>query len=240
MNSPKPRMFLTSYQKSGTHQIMPALRIGPDVIEFSKNDMLDLPPRYGRWYGRELNTQAVAVTCDTLRAYEGKAFGHISYLPEYADALQAVPTKVLFNVRDPRDVIVAEFHSIQKGGWPNLFVPLYQKEISLLDDPISELIELAAARWPHWLGWLDHDWVMEVKYEDLRLDSEATVRKIIEFVYPYRFDFNSTLQGLNPRPKNPTFRKGIPGEWRETFTAEHKERASNMLGEIITRLGYEV
>lgn len=233
------RLFLTSYQKSGTHQIMPALDMVQDIVDRSHNTLRDLPKRYGR--NGDINHDGVQETCHYLRAFDGRQFGHISYLSEYAEALQSRPTKVLFNFRDPRDVVIAEYYSVGKNGYPNLYIEEYGKNIADIEDPITELIEIAAVRWPRWLGWLDHDFVMPVRYEELRLNGCETMEKIREWLLPYEIDpVEICVKRLNPKPRNPTFRRGVPGEWKTGMTDEQKKLSEKLLGNIIEKLGYEV
>lgn len=233
------RLFLTSYQKSGTHQIMPALGIEQDVIDRSRNELLDLPKRYGR--SGTLDTKGIETTCKGLADFYDKAFGHISYLPVYAQALQLKEdTKVLFNVRDPRDTVIASYFSASKGKWPNLHIEEYGCNIADLEDPISELIQVAAVRWLKWIGWIQHDFVKIVHYEDLRLNGAETMQEIAEWLLPYRIDVDECVARLSPRPKNPTFRRGVPGEWRTGMTDKQKALANKLLSDVIKLLGYEI
>jgi len=240
------RLFITSYQKSGTHQIMPAFEILEDVVDRSHNGTKDLPEYVG--LKRTLCTEGIEVTAKRLREFGGNLFGHISYLPEYAEAIQVQPTKVLFNVRDPRDVVVAEYHNILKVSekdprhalW-NFTMASIGTDVLYSGDPIKYLIEFAACRWPNWLGWLKHDFVLKVKYEDLRLNGLETLQKIGEWLAPeIKINPAWNFELLKPKRRNPTFRKGTPGDWKETFTDKHKEQAEKQLGDIIVKLGYTV
>lgn len=241
------RLFITSYQKSGTHQIIPMFVMRPDVVDRSRNEMINAPAKYG--LNTEIDLDGVQETVGNLREFKlgsSKAFGHLTYLPEYAKVLEETNTKVLFNIRDPRDVIVAEyenalrkfrhgdnmplwnFYDSEKGEW------LYRSE-----DPISELIVLASARWPQWLGWLNHDFVKPVKYEDLRLRTRETVKELYEWLGGVGCSSVDIMaRNAIPKPKNPTFRKGQPGEWKTKFTLRHMELSIEFLGDIIERLGY--
>lgn len=238
------RLFLTSFQKSGTHQIMPALHISPDIVDRSYNSLRNAPEKWQVM--RDLPKDGIEDTCEKLRTFKNESFGHVAYLPEYADAVQAEPTKVLFNVRDPRDVIVSEYFSILKiissgkgKGFPNLFSSDGRYLIEH-DDPIQELIELDATRWPLWLGWLDHDFTRMVRYEDLRLNGLEELIKIRDWLMPYQINVDSCQIRLSPAKDNPTFRRGIVGEWKEVFKSHHRELAENLLGGVISRLGYEI
>jgi len=216
---------------------MPALDIQPDIVDKARVQLSSFPKRYGKL--DEPDYDGMMETCQKLATFEDRAFGHVSYLCEYADAVQTIPTKVIFNIRDPRDIVVSEWYSANKDKWPNLYVQEYGKKISDLEDPISELIELASYRWPRWLGWLDQEFVLPVKYEDLRLNGEETMQKIAEWLLPYEIHWPSCADRLEPRKRNPTFRRGVPGEWKEVFTEKHKKLSKKLLSGIIERLGYE-
>jgi hypothetical protein len=242
------RLFITSYQKAGTHQIMPAFGATEQVVGRAYVDMAAV-----RGYGMTgINHDGIDETCDHLRRFEEKAFGHLPYLPEYAEAIQAQPTKVLFNVRDPRDVVVANYYSIQKVyyktdppgkkglGHLNLADEKTGELVILKKDPIAALIEIEAYRWPAWLGWLNHDFVMKVKYEDLRLAGIETLKKILEFTMPYSFHVYSVNDAMVPNHANPTFRSGRIGDWKTEFKPHHKKLAEKLMGKTIERLGYEI
>lgn len=239
------RLFITSYQKSGTHQIMPAFEITADIVDRSHNGTYTMPDYVG--LKKTVCEEGVQVTVKELEEFGGWKFGHISYLPEFANALQKQPTKVLFNVRDPRDVVVSEYYNMLKKAKKNPAHALWNftlkdgKSVLYSGDPIKHLIEFASCRWINWLGWMDHDFVYTMKYEDLRLNGLETLEKIKEFLLPeIRINPAWNLERAKPRPRNPTFRRGVPGEWKEVFTSAHKEQAEKQLGEIILRLGYEI
>ena len=242
------RLFITSYQKSGTHQIMPMFVTIPDVVDRSSNCWINVPKRWG--LNREINQSGVQETVENLQKFESganRAFGHLSYLPEFAKVFEETDTKVLFNIRDPRDIIVAEYENAQSKFLSGDKMPLYnyrdqEDETFLFDkkDPITELIIIAAARWPRWLGWLDHDFVMPVKYEDLRLHTRETVEKMVEWLGGRECNaIDDMVANAAPYPGNPTFRRGVPGEWAEKFEPHHTKLAEELLRDIIEKLGYE-
>lgn len=238
------RLLLTCYQKSGTHQIMPPLEPIPDIIDRSGSQMVNMPEDLG--FSKKINPEGAQETYTKLTKFPHRAFGHIAYLPEYAEAVQHVPTKVIFNVRDPRDVIVSEYYNIKKApvnyapAWLNFDYP-NGKRLWELDDKVERLIEFSALRWPRWLGWLQHDWCLKVKYEDLRLNGLETLQKIWKWAQPHVLDDPVLmLDKIKPRRKNPTFRRGTPGEWKELFTPSQKQFANMKLKDIILQLGYEL
>jgi hypothetical protein len=240
------RLFITSYQKSGTHQIMPMLGVADDIVDRGHNSYINAPKRYG--LNREINWPGVEETAHNLRLFPSKAFGHVAYMPEYAQVFEETDTRVIFNVRDPRDVVVAEYENALKKLSADPKVPplwnFYDEEAGMRifekPDPISDLIILAAARWPHWTGWMKHSFVMTVKYEDIRLNTFETAKKIYKWLEPVGCEIPEVLaQKAKPKPGNPTFRKGVPGEWKEKFELHHMELAEELLGDVIKELGYE-
>jgi len=241
------RLFLTSYQKAGTHQIMPALLISEDIVDRSGNDMTTIPRRYGT--RREVYSEGVKTTVAELQNFGGKIFGHVSYLPEYYEALMSKPTIILVNVRDPRDIVVSNYYNIRRlhfgkhrgHGHLNFYDHVAGKNLMDTDDPISALIEIEAARWPHWWGWLnlDPENVMVVKYRELRQFPNETVAKIKEFLDPYELDLAPTVKRLAPKTYRATVRRCIVGEHKELFKPHHMELANRLFSETLDRLGYE-
>jgi hypothetical protein len=244
------RLFITSYQKSGTHQIMPMFLPNiPDVVDRSWNCWINAPERYG--LNRKINQKGLAEVITNLRTFKHgatKAFGHLSYTPEYAEVFMETHTKVLFNIRDPRDVIVSEYENAKRhyaeGRKEMALYNFLDKEDGIClfdkDDPITELIILAGARWPNWLGWLKHDFVLPVKYEDLRLNIQEASEKIFRWLEGTNCNsIAEMVKKAQPDSSNPTFRKGLVGEWKTTFEPHHVKLSEKLLGGIIEALGYE-
>jgi len=242
------RLFITSYQKSGTHQIMPIFVVRPDVVDRGHSQWVDVPDRFG--LNKDINWDGVHETVENLRVFRNnsmRAFGHIAYMPEYAEVLRQTNTKVLFNIRDPRDVIVAEYENARREFRSDpSSSPLWNfmdtdagKRIFEKEDPISDLIVLAAARWPRWLGWMGHDFVKTVKYEDLRLHTKETLEDICVWLDGHFCDpIGEMVKNAVPKPKNPTFRKGNVGDWKRTFRPHHVKLAQELLEDVLIQMGY--
>lgn len=246
------RLFIISRQKTGTHQIMPMFA---HVGKGRMNQMVDIVDRSGighqgleAWgFTGERPNPAKAETIGSLEAFSDMAFGHVAYLPEYHAALMKRPTRIIMNLRDPRDTIVAEWEHtlgmIAKGekrmAWLNYRRVSDGKLLSDLEDPISELIKIDAIIWQNWLGWLDHEEVIPVRYEDLRLHPRTTVavlRSRLEGISMTSDDV--MVAGLAPRRRNPSFRKGLVGEWKEYFKDHHVALAKKLLTPVMDRMGY--
>jgi hypothetical protein len=90
-----------------------------------------------------------------------------------------------------------------------------------------------------------------VRYEDLLANTAAEMNRVIDFLgfqVPTSMiesivDRNSfaTISGRAPGTEDTAsfLRKGIAGEWRETFTAEHRELSLAGMEDVINSLGYE-
>lgn len=189
------------------------------------------------------------VTASALREMGQLTFGHIAYLPEYAEAVQAQPTKVLFNARDPRDVVVAEYEHIKTmiarssrpHAWLNYRRESDGKRVIDLLDPLAEIIRIDAHKWRNWIGWLDHDFTVMVRFEDLRMRPNTTVDKLIEELEGCSLPMRDMMvRKTRPAPKSPSFRLGRVGEWKRYFSPHHIKLADELLGPIITRLGYRM
>jgi phage gpG-like protein len=102
-----------------------------------------------------------------------------------------------------------------------------------------------AARFAPYLGWLDHDEVLAIHFEDLINDRAATLTRIMDHFLahaplqaPRQLILASLESSINPS-RSPTFRSGKTGEWKKHFTAEHKKIFKDVAGDLLVKLGYE-
>lgn len=185
-------------------------------------------------------------TINALKTFSDKAYGHITYREEYDEVLRG-NTEILFNVRDPRDIIMAEVHNAERKyeqgeknhAWMN--IDTGNGEV-IFDDPnpIPYLIHVASVRWKYWLGWLDFPDVHLIRYEDIRLKPVETFIEHKDLFNRHGVGFEHFMKHIKPKKKNPTFISGRVGDWRAFFSKEEKVYAQNMLGSTIEKLGYEL
>lgn len=111
-------------------------------------------------------------------------------------------------------------------------------------------------RWEQYEHWLDVDWVLSFKYEDLRLDPHGSADKIIEHTMEHMSRILTKTPTIEPEIKKQmvdtmvessrqtrkslTFRKGAIGDWREHFKEQHIEafKLADRTNALV-RLGYE-
>jgi hypothetical protein len=118
--------------------------------------------------------------------------------------------------------------------------------VSILGRPDADVeFPNIAERFAPYLGWLEHDEVLAIHFEDLIHDRAATLTRIMDHLLvraPLRASRQLILDSLeasiNPT-KSPTFRSGKTGEWKKYFTEEHKELFKKVGGELLVKLGYE-
>jgi len=157
--------------------------------------------------------------------------------------------RVIYVVRDGRDVMVSYYHLHCPRNYPLSFL---------------EFLRLHARIWPgHWhqhvQSWLDHAGELSfllVRYEDLLAGPVEQFRRIAEFVdmptdrqLLTRAVENSTFEYLHkmelekghPQCSDPRlkfFRKGGCGGWKQYFGPEHKRLFKQQANDVLLRLGY--
>ena len=95
-----------------------------------------------------------------------------------------------------------------------------------------------------------------VKFEDLKKDTTATFKKVLDF-YEIRLDerkietivenargkgdFKTNWQAalVLPYAMGTNFRSGKVGQWKDEFSDEHIQKAKEIFGETLVELGYE-
>lgn len=92
----------------------------------------------------------------------------------------------------------------------------------------------------------------EVRYEDLLARPEAEARRLLEFLGADADDetarrcvsaasFEKLSKGRERGEEDPSsfFRKGVAGDWRNTFTEQDRRVFEEAAGDLLARLGYE-
>mgnify|MGYP001122442902 CR=1 FL=1 len=102
------------------------------------------------------------------------------------------------------------------------------------------------ARFEPYLGWLEQDFVMPVRFEVLIHNRRRTLEQMLDHLEAggYRLPTSreralETFERAIDPTRSPTFREGKTGAWREHFTAEHRALFAQVSGDLLQRLGYE-
>jgi hypothetical protein len=247
-----PIVLGNSIPKAGSHLIIQVLhgltRLGPFV------DTGFTP--VNRWEdNRKLSPEDVLRNIEAMQPGD-IGYGYVHCREPFLSALTGPERATVFVYRDPRDVVVsamnyATYMNVRHGlhAYFNERLSSDEKRIEAVIRGIPEAgVDYSSirTRYDHYLGWLEQPAVLSLRFEDLILEREAALHKLVAYLKTRGFKASvsdeeavATLKaGIAPE-KSGTFRKGQPGGWREVFTAANKEIFKQITGDLLIRLGYE-
>lgn len=169
-------------------------------------------------------------------------------LSEAADTiLSLLPrSRVLFLLRDGRDVVDSELDGVSEGGWI----------LKLLDDPspVEDRLAYVQARSRAWLrrtevvqaAYQAHDPKLRicVRYEELLADPAQELRRIAVWL---QLDESRLLtasdamkfERLSARGPGQFVRAAAPGSWQHNMNEEERRAMGEILDERLAALGYD-
>lgn len=265
----RPRWYLNGFPKAGLHLL--EMMISPLASPLPGDGL-----RAGQWLGtfpfnswivsqhknRELFTRQIA------RLQPGYYLkGHAGHFEVIDTFMEYSGVAHIFIYRDLRDAVVSQAHHIMSGDDSRFKHPAKMAYAALggFDEILLACINGLGAfsgiveRWVAYTDWLDSEWTLSIKYEDLKAEPEKLSRQILEYgiermLSPYRkkhrfiidagmFD-SAVAEMVNLAARSelsPTFRAGKSGTWRETFKPVHSDAFFSTGGvEWCRKLGYEV
>lgn len=246
-----PVVFGNAMPKSGSHlltQILSGLTaIGPFVDP-------GFPPVNRSEDNQPLPAENVIRNLVRMRPGDIR-YGYIHATEPYLSILTAAQRATIFLYRDPRDMIVSHVFYATDLHTGHGMHRYYNQELDSMAARIDAAIrgvtepgyELASVRqrYDSYRGWLDQSGVLCLKFEDLILDREAALNRLLEYLAEMGFQANiSRLAAVDrlaaaiaPR-KSGTFRKGVPGNWREHFAPANLETFRQVAGDLLDEWGY--
>jgi hypothetical protein len=247
-----PIVFGNAMPKSGSHlltQILDGLtEIGPFVnpgfppVNRSENNQ-PLPPS-------EVHKNLRDMRPGDIR------YGYLHAEEPYLSILTQHHRPTIFIYRDPRDMLVSHIFyatDMYEGHGMHRY---YTEKLNTMEERINAAItgveepgfELGSVsqRYNSYWGWLDEPSVLCLKFEDLILDREQALGRLLDFLsnrdapilVPQADAVELIKKKIAPK-KSGTFRKGVPGSWREHFTDANKAVFNKVAGDLLLKLGYE-
>lgn len=250
--SSSPVVLGNAMPKSGSHLIIQVLQGLPRVGAFVNPGF---PPVNRGEDNSKLPDSAV------LRAIRGMrpgdiGYGYIGANEPFVSALTQPQRATIFVSRDPRDMIISHiFYATEMHGghWMHRYYTetLHSMEERIraailgVDEPGSELTPIRR-RYESYLGWLARPQVLCLRFEDLILNRQEALGRILDYLegrgYRPRLPRQQAIYALQAAvapKKSGTFRKGKPGNWREHFSAANIALFKEQAGDLLIRLGYE-
>ena len=247
-----PTLLSISFPKSGTHLLDQILLGFSNVAPFSKR-VHSFYAEYEGESGAKHNPEQALTWLDSLRPLD-VASAHLFARPDAVKCVCSPAFVPYFIFRDPRDVVVShvfyvtdmEAHHVHHEYYQSLPDFNARLTVSILGRPDADIEFLNIAdRFAPYLGWLDHSEVLSIHFEDLILDRDAALTRIMNHLLSRaslptsrRLILDALETSINPK-KSPTFRSGKTGEWRKYFTDEHRKIFKNVAGDLLIKLGYE-
>lgn len=165
-------------------------------------------------------------------------------------------------IRDLRDVVVSGYyyHLWTTEDWAHVPSPHYgglgfQEYLSSLSEHDGLLAEIERlGRYADERGMMQWDYAhprfLEMKYENTfgneteafsRLFrhygfTPAAVEQSVQIAAEFSFEKQAAAKA---KRQTSHLRSGRPGQWRDLFTAEHRQCFKDVLGELLVRAGYE-
>ena len=195
--------------------------------------------------------------------------GHLPHTDELAESLHNNSIKLIITLRDPRDQLISGMFHIRfdkTNVWHQRVVEMSDDEVInvLIEGPqgVDGYPRLGSviSRMNISLSWLNSSFpvcciryedliknpnrILKSAFSDLEMDiDDSLVRRIIQKNRFERLTIGRKLwkQGrkAGQEDKLSHVRKGIIGDWRNYFTADHKKMFKESTGMLLIDLGYE-
>jgi hypothetical protein len=166
---------------------------------------------------------------------------------------EALPSsRLLFLLRDGRDVIDSELAAASKGSWLG---DVFPEVAGISPDERLAFVEQSAHKWLWRTEVTEQAYAAHqgpkllVRYEDLLGDAPAHMRRIFDWLglEISDADLEALVEGQSferlpaeHRGPDKIFRAAQPGLWRENLTAEEREAMERVMGPKLRELGYEI
>lgn len=247
-----PAVLGNAMPKSGSHLIIQVLQ---GLSKFGPFVNPGFPPVNRTENNLQLADQAVLDKLCKMRPGD-IGYGYLKASEKYIAALTRPGICSIFLFRDPRDMIVSHVFYATDMFVDHGMHKYYTEKLETKEDRINAAIggvtvpgfELRGvqARYKAYIGWLKEPDILCLRFEDLRLDTDNSLSKILDYLelegFTLEIDRDQAIKilrsAINPR-KSGTFRKGKPGDWRDHFSQRNIDFFKETAGDLLITLGYE-
>ena len=258
------RVYANGFPKSGTHLLEQMVQTMLYPVRFADVE----GQRKGPWAGSFYDHSWTKHWAPTPAIYRRLGFlrdghymkGHMGYRQDIETFLWGLGCAVVFIYRDLRDVAVSLTHHIITRGGSHSHPEWY--EVLGFDGALTAVIrglhqyDGVVERWEEYAGWLDVEWVMSIRYEDVLANRREVCGDVIRYIVGHNAQFrgyhatipeeeferavDAMVENSLDTEHSPTFRKGVAGGWREVFRPWHVDefKKSDANGWLV-KLGYE-
>ncbi len=224
--APARLFYVISHERSGTHFVMNTIMKNTYVRQ-GFHDLGGWPGPYDAPARRFAHIDAFNRTWDTAPRTAAMIKSHCDRALFDARYRQA---KVVYVLRDPRDVLTSFFHYLNRPEFarynpgagdhrsPEFPVFLHRPISPFLRNTYSLAGNFAnvAERWAaHVAGWLNTPATLTVRYEDLHQNHAAVLARLVAFL-DLRPRRRTRPVALHDAPSILP-RKGVIGDWRSAF-----------------------
>ncbi len=230
--SPAPPVVFTSIPKAGTHLT---------------ERLLCLHPHYYRTIVSTISSPKL-LTQHAASLSNGQLIcAHVQYSDAVDRMLREHGIKLIFSIRDPRDILVSRAHYIYNSRdhylhdlalrYPNLCDRI---AVLIEGEPNSRLVPYREVL-RGFAGWLSRD-VIVVRFEDLidRHRRPQVVAEVFEDLgAPVDRSESERIAASTASAASPTFRRGKAGEWRQVFDERVHRLFHEAVGDMLPALGYQ-
>lgn len=261
-----PPLIINSLPKAGTNLLIKAVTSLPHATHIHASLTRDAASRFLPRPGEatiELGVDgprraSLAKVSAMLRRLPPGAFlnAHLNYQPELARVFPQLGARMLTMVRDPRDVVISSAEYLASRRSHHLFAQFHalppderikQAMLGVANQDPSLALRDIRTRVEGVIRWADEEFAELIRFEWLvgtegggsREEQRAELRRLAAHAGA---DLNSAqVENMAGRlfGGTHTFRHGQIGRWRTVFSSEHAAMASDLLGDLLIRLGYE-
>ena len=247
-----PILLGISFPKSGTH-LLDQILLGFSKVAPYARRLHSFYAEYEGESGRKHSADQALGWLKSLRSGD-IASAHLFARPEVVEQVCSIRFVPYFIFRDPRDVVVSHVFYVTDMEARHVHHEYYQSlpdfearlRVSILGRPDVDIeFPNIADRFAPYLGWLEHDEILSIHFEDLINDRARVLRRMMDHFLARvplpvsrQVIFDSLEASINPK-RSPTFRSGKTGEWQKYFTEQHKKIFKDVAGDLLVKLGYE-